>query len=189
MIKPTSLSYTLMRVKECLSISNSTLSSGLSQCMVTKPCNFIHHKDINITLNHWYTQHMKHARTHTHARTHSDVPTSRRAYTVLKSRSPSVPLWITVMVFVSVVISAVSGNVRLVTWLVGVVMTVTFMIIRLSIITAIVIIFPLVFVVVVFLEMIVLQFAVTRLNMTVFNFLYLRREKKKRVIYISRLIR
>lgn len=92
-----------------------------------------------------------------------------------------------VMIFVSVVISTIPSDVRLVTRLVGIVMTVTFMVIRLSIITAIVIIFPLVFVIVVFLEMIVLRLAVTRLNMTVFNFLYLQ-EDKKMITYIISII-
>ena len=78
-----------------------------------------------------------------------------------------------VMIFISIVISTISGNIWLVTRLVGIVMTVTFTIIRFPIITAIVIIFPLVFVIVILLEMIVLQLAVTRLNMTVFNFLHL----------------
>ena len=59
-----------MSVKECLSISNFVLSSGLSQYMATEPCIFILHKDINITLNHWYTQHMKHTPTHTHTHIH-----------------------------------------------------------------------------------------------------------------------
>ena len=82
-IRLTSSSYTLTCVKECLSISNFVLSSGPSHCMANEPGNLIHHKDINITLNHWYTQHMKHARTHAHTHTH--------ARTSLRHEEPMLP--------------------------------------------------------------------------------------------------